>query len=158
MYHVKFATNKNLEERTKDRDNQKKFKQEDLRAPKYILMLERKKWEDEGMDTYSSCVARSWVSYFNDAGPSNMHDQERFLGFWGQIKRSLAAYSQALWKHSLWWRRGMLSELWPRKTGYEEAEEPWWNASTWTQDPSVSLQPPAHLSSSSPGSIITEER
>lgn len=26
MYHVKFATNKNLEERTKDRDNQKKIR------------------------------------------------------------------------------------------------------------------------------------
>lgn len=25
MYHVKFATNKNLEERAKDRDNQKKI-------------------------------------------------------------------------------------------------------------------------------------
>lgn len=67
------------------------------------------------------------MSYFNDAGPSNMHDQERFLGFLRHIERSLAAYNQALWKHSLWWRKDMLSELWSWKTGYEEAEEPWWN-------------------------------
>lgn len=54
MYHEKFATNLRIwKKEQKIEITRKKFEQKHLRAPKYILISERKKWEDEGMDTYS---------------------------------------------------------------------------------------------------------